>query len=142
MTDISVHVQQLRPENLSWDLTPDEHQAYVEGGTLDVAAFTQADHYPNGFIPSGIVLALNPAGHLAPYLNSAVDSTNVAVGILRASIQVIRPDGSTKGLIGAAVMKAFGVVSESKLPIANTVTTGGYIDATGKTDLAHIHFAA
>lgn len=143
MTDISVHVQQLRPEDLSWDLTPDQQMAYVEGGTLDVAGFNQAQHYPNGFIPSGAVLALNPAGHLVPYLNSAVDSTNVAVGILRASIQVVRPDGSVKGLVGAAVMKAFGVVSSAALPYTSgNQALGGYIDATGKTDLAHIHFAA
>lgn len=143
MTDISVHVTQYLPENLTWDLTPDQAMAYVEGGTLDVAGFNQAQHYPNGFIPSGAVLALNPSGNLVPYLNSAVDSTNVAVGILRASIQVVRPDGSVKGKVGVAVMKAFGVVSSAALPWNSTnQALGGYIDTTGKSDLAHIHFAA
>ena len=144
MTDISVHTAQLLPENLSWDLSPDLDGVYVEGGTLDVAAFTQAQHFPNGFIPSGTVLAVNPAGHLAPYLNSAADSTNVAVGILRASIQVVRPvDGSLKGLVGAAVMKAWGVVSQAKLPFTSSnAAAGGYLDAAAITDLSHIHFAA
>lgn len=143
MTDISVHVTQYLPENLSWDLTPDLQMAYVEGGTLDVSGFNQAQHYPNGFIPSGAVLALNPSGDLVPYLNSAADSTNVAVGILRASIQVVRPDGTVKSKVGVALMKAFGVVSSSALPFNSTdQALGGYIDATGKSDLAHIHFAA
>ena len=138
-TDISMQTTSYQVGNRQWLLAEPDVKTNV---TLDISKFTAGTHYPNGFIPSGIVLAVNPAGHLAPYLNSAVDSTNVAVGILRASLQVIRPDGSTKGLIGAAVMKAFGVVSVSKLPIANTVTTGGFIDATGQTDLALIHFAA
>lgn len=144
MTDISVHSAQLHPENLSWDLTPDLQMAYVEGGTLDVSKFTQAQHFPNGFIPSGTVLALDPAGNLAPYLNAAADSTNVAVGILRASVQVIRPiDGSIKSLVGVAVMKAFGVVSQAKLPFTSgTAANGGYIDAAAIADLARIHFAA
>lgn len=143
MTDISVYTHQYQPENLSWDLSPDLDGVYVEGGTLDVSKFTQAQHYANGFIPSGTVLALNPQGNLAPYLNSAADSTNVAVGILRASIQVVRPDGSLKSKVGVAVMKAWGVVSISKLPFTSSnAAAGGYIDATGQTDLPHIHFAA
>lgn len=144
MTDISVHSYQLLPENLSWDLSPDQDAVYVEGGTLDVSKFTQAQHFPNGFIPSGTVLAVNPAGDLVPYLNSAVDSTNVAVGLLRASVQVIRPaDGSTKAKVGVAVMKAFGVVSQKALPFTSAnAAAGGYIDAAGITDLGHIFFAA
>lgn len=144
MTDISVHSAQLLPENLSWDLTPDSMMAFVEGGTLDVSKFTQAQHFPNGFIPSGTVLAKDPAGDYAPYLNSAADSTNVAVGILRASVQVIRPiDGSIKAKVGVAVMKAFGAVSQAKLPFTSSnAANGGYLDAAAITDLSHIYFAA
>lgn len=143
MTDISVFTHQYLPEDLTWDLSPDPDAVYVEGGTLDVSKFTQAQHFPNGFIPSGTVLALNPSGNLAPYLNSAADSTNVAVGILRASVQVIRPTGELKSLIGVAVVKAWATVSQAHLPFTSSnAAAGGYLDSAAQTDLAHIHFAA
>ena len=143
MTDISVFTHQYLPEDLTWDLSPDQDAVYVEGGTLDVSKFTQAQHFPNGFIPSGTVLALDPAGTLAPYLNSAADSTNVAVGILRASVQVVRPTGELKTKIGVAVVKAWAVVSQSHLPFTSSnAANGGYLDAAAQTDLPHIHFAA
>ena len=51
--------------------------------------------------------------------------------------------GSLKGLVGAPVMKAFGVVSQAKLPFTSgTAANGGYIDAAAIADLSHIHFAA
>lgn len=142
MTDFTVFTQSLGAEDLSWDLTPDIDQAYVEGGTLNVSAFDQAQHYPEGFIKSGCVLALKN-NELVPYLDSAGDSQNVAVGILRASAQVVQPNGQLKTKVGAAVLKAFAVVSASKLPYTSSGTAlGGFLDADAKTDLPHIHFAA
>lgn len=142
MTDIGVFKQSLPAEDLSWDLTPDNDAPYAEGGTLDVSAFNQAQHFPDGFIKSGCVLAVKN-GDLVPYLDSAVDSQNVAVGILRASIQVVQPNGQLKTKVGAAVLKAFAVVSASKLPYtAGNAAAGGFLDANGQADLPHIHFAA
>jgi hypothetical protein len=55
MTDIGVYTTALQAEDLSWDLS-NPGVPYVEGGTLDITLFTQAQHYPNGYIPSGTVL--------------------------------------------------------------------------------------
>jgi hypothetical protein len=143
MTDISVYTQQFPTENLSWDLSNLE-VPYVEGGTIDVSKFTQAQHFPNGFIPSGTVLGkVTASGLLAPYLGSASDGTQAAVGILRASVSVVQLNGTLKSKVGVAVLKAFGVVSVSKLPFTSSnAAAGGYIDAAGQTALSHIHFAA
>jgi hypothetical protein len=144
MTDISVYTHQYLPEDLRWDVSPDPQSVFVEGMTLDVSKFTQAQHYPNGFIPSGTVLgALTTGGDVAPYLGSASDGTQTAVGILRASVQVVRPDGSIKSKIGVSVVKAFAAVSAQMLPFTSSnAAAGGYLDAAAKTDLALIHFAA
>jgi hypothetical protein len=144
MTDITPFTQQVLAENLSWDLSNPE-TPYVEGGTLDISLFTAAQHYPNGFIPSGTVLGkVTATGLLGPYLDAAVDGRTTAVGILRASVQAIQPTtGVAKAKVGCAVLKAFGVVSVSKLPLTSgTAANGGYIDANGQADLPRIHFAA
>lgn len=143
MTDISVYQQTFPTENLSWDLSNLE-VPYVDGGTIDVTKFTQAQHFPNGFIPSGTVLGkVTASGLLAPYLDAATDGTQTAVGILRASVSVVQLNGSLKAKVGVAVLKAWGVVSVGKLPFTSaSAAAGGYIDANGQADLPHIHFAA
>jgi hypothetical protein len=143
MTDISVYTQQFPTEDLSWDLSSLE-VPYVEGGSLDISKFTQAQHFPNGFIPSGTVLGkVTATGLLAPYLSSASDGSQTAVGILRASVSAIQLNGTLKSKVGVAVLKAFGVVSVSKLPFTSSnAAAGGYIDAAAETSLPHIHFAA
>ena len=143
MTDISVYQQTFPTENLSWDLSALE-VPYVEGGTIDVSKFNQSQHFPNGFIPSGTVLGkVTASGLLAPYLDSASDGTQTAVGILRASVSVVQLNGTLKAKVGVAVLKAWGVVSVAKLPFTSSnAAAGGYIDANGQADLPHIHFAA
>lgn len=144
MTDITPFTYQVLAENLAWDLSNPE-VPYVEGGTLDVSLFTAAQHYPNGFIPSGTVLGkVTASGKLGPYLDAASDGRQTAVGILRASVQAVQPNtGAVKGSVGCAVLKAWGVVSVAKLPLTSgTAAGGGYIDANGQADLPHIHFAA
>lgn len=144
MTDITPFTYQVLAENLSWDLSNPE-VPYVEGGTLDVSLFTAAQHYPNGFIPSGTVLGkVTASGKLGPYLDAASDGRQTAVGILRASVQAVQPvNGAVKGSVGCAVLKAWGVVSVAKLPLTvGTAAAGGYIDTNGQADLPHIHFAA
>ena len=144
MTDITPFTYQALAENLSWDLSNPE-VPYVDGGTIDVSLFTQAQHFPNGYIPSGTVLGkVTAGGALGPYLDAASDGRQTAVGILRASVQVVQPaNGSLKSKVGVAVLKAWGVVSTSKLPFTSSnAAAGGYLDANGQADLTHIHFAA
>jgi len=144
MTDITPFTYQALAENLSWDLSNPE-VPYVDGGTIDVSLFTQAQHFPNGYIPSGTVLGkVTASGKLGPYLDAATDGRQTAVGILRASVQAVQPvTGALKTTVGVAVLKAWGVVSVAKLPLTSSnAAAGGYLDANGQADLPHIHFAA
>lgn len=141
MTDIGVFTQPFQAEDLSWDLSNPE-TPYVESGTLDITLFTQAQHFANGYIPSGTVLGkVTATGLLGPYLDAAVDGRTTAVGILRGSIQVVQPTGAIKSKVGCAVLKAFGVVRIPRLPFTSgNAAGGGYIDANGQADLPRIHF--
>lgn len=145
MTDISVFTQNVQAENLSWDLTPPKGR-FIQQGTIAVAAFTQAQHFANGYIPSGTVLALGNAstynGLLVPYLDAGSNGAAVAVGILAASITVVQINGVLKAKVGVGYM-VHGVVSASKLPFTSgTAAAGGYLDADAQTDLKLIYFAA
>lgn len=134
-------------ENLEWDLTP-PGQRKTLGGTLAVASLTAGQHYPDGFVKSGLVLALATAGthtgFLVPYLNAATAGQgDVAVGILVHTVPITRLQGGTaRTRLGVAYM-VDGMVSASKLPYTvGNAAAGGYLDATGRTDLPQIYFAA
>lgn len=143
MTDIGVYTTAFQAEDLSWDLS-NPGVPYVEGGVIDVALFTAAQHYPNGYIPSGTVLGKKTSGgKLGPYLDAASDGTQTAVGILRASIHVLKINGTAKSLVGCPVLKAFGVIDPAKLPFTSgNAAAGGYIDANAKADLAKNYFTS
>lgn len=137
-------------ENLEWDLTP-VGQRRVFGGTLAVAAFTAAQHFPDGFLKSGLVLALSTgthavgAGFLVPYLNAATAGTGaeVAVGFLVHSVPVTRQLGGTnRARLGVAYATNL-VVATSKLPytVANA-PAGGYLDTPGRADLPQCTWSA
>lgn len=141
MTDIAPFTQDYQSEDRSWDLTPVRGD-FVIAGTLSVAAFDQATHYPNGYIPSGILLGkITASGLLAPYLGTAADGSETAVGILRSSVHVLLPNGLPKSKIGVALL-VHGVVDTSRLPFTsdNAADVGGFLDAGAKTDLPLIYF--
>lgn len=148
MTDFTLTpVQAFQYENLEWDYTPPGHR-FVIPGTLVVSALTAAQHYPNGYIPSGMVLSFattgGNSGLLVPYLNAATAGLgDVASGILAASVPVTRLVGGTaRTKIGVALL-VHGVVSASKLPFTvGNAAAGGYLDATGRTDLPQIYWTA
>lgn len=131
-------------ENLEWDLTPPDG-GFVVSGTVDVTALTAAQHYANGFLPSGTVLAKRTSdGLLVPYLDaSATAGVNVAYGLTRASVPITRlQGGAARAKIGVALL-VHGVVSASKLPFTSgNAAAGGYIDANGQSDLKLVYFAA
>lgn len=148
MTDIAPFTQAFQPENLSWDLgIPGRGGAGDRNGTLAVAAFTQAQHYANGYIPSGTVLALGTSGTynglLVPYLAAGSAGAATAVGILKATISVVQLNGALKTKVGVAYAVAYRTISQSKLPFTSgTAAAGGYLDSTAKTALPLLDFAA
>lgn len=144
MTDIAVHTLALNADDGSWDLTTPQMGVDI-GGTLAVASFTQAQHYPDGVLPSGTVLAKATggtySGFLVPYLDAGSNGANVAVGILKKPISFVNPWGVVKDKIGCAMRVAFADVDTTKLPFTSTnAAAGGYLDADAQTDLKLIHF--
>lgn len=129
MTDISVTTTSHQTENRSWLLSqwgqgPGENPSCV----LDVSAFTEADHYPNGYFPSGLPVAVIAAAStggktvVGPFDPAAVDGSEVLGGFLHSSVKV--PDsGADPG--GALVVCGF--VKLSKLPVE--VTAADVADA-------------
>jgi hypothetical protein len=98
--------------------------------TIDTSAFTEATHFPNGYIPSGTILGrITATGLFGPYDNAASDGTEVAVGFLFSNVKV-RTGGPD---VGAAIHWR-GVIRASRLPIAITDTGG--LDAAARVDLA------
>lgn len=154
MTDFTVSpIQAYTFENLEWDLTPPQG-GFVRSGTLDVASLNAAQHYPNGYLLSGLVLAKDSVSNLlVPYLQAfdadAVTAGlqgqghDIAIGLLRASVPIQRLlGGSNRAKIGVAVL-AHGVVSASKLPYTVTnAASGGYLDDPARADLPLILWEA
>lgn len=139
MTDISVTSTPYQVENRAWLLSGAEGvgAGWTPSITLDFSKFVQATHYPNGYIPSGTVLArVTATGLYGPYDSTASDGREVVtgdrLGILFGSIPV-RP-GSTKAG-GAIVVHA--AVDAAKLPFQ---TGAGALSATARTALRLVHF--
>lgn len=131
MSDITVHSSAYQVDNREWlvgqhgvDLTP--------GVTLDISKFTQATHYPNGFIKSGTLLGkVTASGLYGPYDNAATDGREVAAGLLFSFVKAVTTTGAVQDKASGALF-VHGGVKESKLP-ANSG-----IDANAKTDLSKI----
>jgi hypothetical protein len=128
-------------ENLEWDLTP-PHGRVVGGGTLAVASLTAAQHYPTGYVKSGLVVALATGGTyvnmLVPYIAAGANGAGTPVGLLVHSVGVTRADGTVKAKLGVAFMQR-GVISTSKLPYTSgNAAAGGFLDAGARTALPQI----
>lgn len=127
--DISVSVVNTQVEDRSWlssDFGCDEPRTV----TLDISAFTAGTHYPNGYIPSGVVIGrITATGLYGPYNNALSTGQEVAAGILFSSVKVPNPAVTTIDAAGA--MLEMGLIVESKLP------TGNGLDAAAKTDLVN-----
>ncbi|OZF25178.1 hypothetical protein CH296_28090 [Rhodococcus sp. 14-2496-1d] len=142
MTSIEVQTNPFQNDNKQWLLSPHgTDPGTTPSITLDVSAFTQATHYPNGFIVSGIVLGKITANRkYGPYDDTATDGRQTAAGILFAARKVPNLLDLTKD-VGSGLL-VHGFVDPAKLPIANAATGGGFLDTNARTDLRMIHFAS
>lgn len=135
MTDISVQTTNYQSENRGWlwgshGTGPGDNPSV----TLDFSKFTKATHYPNGFIPSGVVLGkVTATGKYGPYDNAASDGRETAAGLLFGSIRVA--DGSTSA--GGALF-VHGFVNAARLPLQSGI---GSLDTAGRADLNLIYWA-
>lgn len=148
-TDISVKTTQFQTGDRSW-LIPQPSAVgfgYTPSGVLDISTLTAATHYPNGYVPSGLVLGVITAASTGgkvvygAYDDTAGDGRAVAAGFLFDDAQVPNLADLTKDP-GIAVVVAFAVIRESRLPIqsAGSPAGRGYLDANGKADLKLIYF--
>jgi hypothetical protein len=112
-------------EDRSW-LASDHGTTATRTITLDPALFTAGTHFPNGFVPSGTVLAqVTATGLYGPYDNTKSNGQEVAAGLLFNSIPM-----TTGGAKAGAPLFEHGFVRVSRLP-ANSG-----LDTAGRTDLA------
>lgn len=100
---------------------------------LDRSLFNLTVTFPNGFVPSGVVLArVTASGLHGPYDNAATDGREVAAGHLAVSQELDRDQAATADELVPLYWR--GEVDESYLP------TGHGLDAAAKTDLQRIRY--
>jgi hypothetical protein len=132
MTSLGVQTTSYQVEDLSWKASGFGDE-YHPGVTLDVSKFTAGTHFPNGYIPSGTVLAkVTASGLYGPYNNALSDGTEVARGLLIASCRVTQANGVNATRVSSGLLIR-GDVIEARLPFSGA--TAGAIDTAGKTDL-------
>ncbi|MBQ1047862.1 head decoration protein [Micromonospora sp. C51] len=123
--DISVTTDEYVAEDRSW-LGSRDGTDVTQGITLDPALFTEATHFPDGYIASGTVLGrVTATGFYGPYNNGLTNGLETAVGFLFNSTKV-RTGGPKVG----APLHWRGVIREAKLPANHG------LDSAAKTDLA------
>lgn len=97
--------------------------------TLDRSAFDLVTAFPNGFIPSGIVLAKVAAtGLYIPYVDATTEVQSVGLGAASAGTVTIGVDGETTAAIAFNAVKATVQAALDALPNVDeehTITVGG-----------------
>jgi hypothetical protein len=144
MTAFGVFSQPFITSNRTW-LAEDHGTEIMPGVPLDLTLFTAAQHYPNGFIPDGIVLGkVTATGKYGPYLGTAGDGRQTAVGISFNPISVFNPNTQVPGTLLLNVSTPLflhGFVNAANLPFTSTnAANGGYLDAAAQTALAGVVF--
>lgn len=132
MTSLNVNRFALQSENRSWLRGPHGTEPGANANiTLDIPAF--AGLYPNGFVPSGIVVGkITATGKYGPYEAAATNGTETAAGLLFGSLTV---EAGASVVGGALVNHAY--VNADKLPIK---TGKGSLDTAARAELTHIIF--
>lgn len=101
---------------------------------LDVTTFVEATHYPNGYIPAGILVGRVTAspGLVGLYADAATGGRDTAYGILMADVPVHA--GATR--VQVPVLTKDAILIESRLPDASGIT------AAARTDLAAVNITS
>jgi hypothetical protein len=126
--DISVRTESWQVEDRSWLLSRDGTK-YTQTITLDIAAFTANTHYPNGYIPSGILLGQIASSSLwGPYAGNASEIQTVTVtGTPTGGTFTLTFDGQTTAAIAynaAAATVQAALEAMSNIQPNDAVVTG------------------
>lgn len=130
MSDISVRSKAYGNEDQRW-IGPGGISALEDNATITVdrSAFDLVTAFPNGYLPSGIVLGkITASGLYGPYDDAAVDGRAVAAGFLAVTVEADPASAATADIVAALYWH--GEVVEAFLP------TGHGLDAAGRADLA------
>lgn len=103
-------IEEFTGEDRTW-LGSTHGLANARTATLDVAAFTQATHYPDGYFPSGIPVNTADEGAVKPWTGAQGER----LGFLATSQAV---DGQTK--IPAPILR-HGTIKVDMLPVDFTI---------------------
>lgn len=117
--DIAVKRASFGQDDQSW-LGSAHGTTAAQSITLDVSTFTKADHYPGGFLKSGLPLAKSGEKHVL-WATGAV-----LAGFLFTPVSI---PASTATPVGAALLE-HGRVIVSKLPVS--VDADGQATAAGR----------
>lgn len=98
------------------------------GITLDVSKFTQATHYPDGYLVSGLPIAeITASGLYGLYDGSATDGRQNLAGFLFTGVEVVDHRGRVSTKVGGSML-VHGFVRTDRLPVT--------VDAAGLADVA------
>ena len=125
--DLSIRTETFANEDQSW-LGSAHGTSAARSVTLDHSAFTEGTHYPDGYFPSGIALALVD-GKAVPYVSGGGSGTGVLAGFLFTTIKATGND-----VVGALL--DHGRVLVGNLPVA------GFTAPTAANDKTTIVFVA
>lgn len=120
----------LASEDQRW-IAPGGLRAFQDNDsiTLDRSAFDMVTAFPNGFIPSGVVLGkITATGLYGPYADAGAGGLDTAVGFLAVTVAVPVEAAATQDI--AAALYWHGEVVEALLPTNHGLT------AAAKTDFA------
>jgi hypothetical protein len=139
--DLSLTTETFSQDDQRW-LVSDHGADTGRTVTLDVSKFTKADHYPDGYLKSGLVIAKFDSGKYGPYnpaLSTGDGSNDNGVGILLEAVQV---KANSTAVAGAMVLHCF--VDKTKLPVTDVAKKGSVSVDNGTTtyaaDLPHVIF--
>lgn len=136
-TDISLQTTNFQVGNKQWLLQEPKVKLNV---TLDISKFTQATHFPNGYIPSGCAIAkVTATGLYGPYDNTKSDGTEVLYGHTYGDVRAVRQNGSVATKVGTGAVVNDAIISVGKLPFQ---AGAGSVDAAGKADVPTIRYEA
>lgn len=98
------------------------------GVTLDVTKFTQATHYPDGYLKSGLPVAeVTASGLYGLYDGAATDGRQNLAGFLFTGVEVVDHRGRVSAKVGGSML-VHGFVRTDRLPVT--------VDAAGLADVA------
>lgn len=124
--DLSIRRNTIGNEDQSW-LGSAHGTNAAQTITIDPAAFVKADHYPDGYLKSGLPLMKQGDGTYTLWVTSGVTpETNLLAGFLFTSTRVLS-DPAVK--VGAALYE-HGRVKVDRLPV--TVPEAAQATAAGR----------